>query len=91
VVVHVAVPGLPDVTAVVPQPVFPLHVTVPVTASGFPLAFRPLFTSPFCPLLVAVNVTVCPYTSDPRLVATVVVVVADPTVCPPLNVPVLPA
>jgi hypothetical protein len=54
-VVHVATPGLPDVTVVVVQPVLALHVTVPVTSFGFAL---PL-TSPFSPLIVAVNVNDC--------------------------------
>jgi hypothetical protein len=31
--VHVAVPGFPEVTVVVPQPVSALHDTVPVTSS----------------------------------------------------------
>jgi hypothetical protein len=59
-VVHVATPGFPVVTGVVPQPVFALHVTVPLTSWGFPFPFRPLRTSPFSPLIVAVNVTGCP-------------------------------
>jgi hypothetical protein len=57
-VVHVATPGFPGVTGVVPQPVFALHATVPVTTCDFtPLrVFRP-FTLPFSPLIDAVNVT----------------------------------
>ena len=52
-----------DVTAVVPQPVFALHATVPVTSSGFlPLALAPLrpLSRLYSPLIVAVNVTDCP-------------------------------
>jgi hypothetical protein len=53
-VVHVAVPGLPEVTVVVPQPVSELQETVPVTASEW----IPFFLiSPYWPLIVAVNVT----------------------------------
>ena len=54
VVVQVAIPGLPDVTAVVPHPVVALHATLPVTVCGF--ALFPL-TWPYSPLMVAVNVT----------------------------------
>jgi hypothetical protein len=57
-VVHVATPGLPD-TVLGAQPVFALQLTVPVGSIGFiPFlpGFRP-FTSPFAPLIVAVNVT----------------------------------
>jgi hypothetical protein len=57
-VVHVAVP---EVTEVVPQPVFALHVTVPVTTCGRP-AVRLLrfFALPNASLIVAVKVTDCP-------------------------------
>jgi hypothetical protein len=85
-VVHVATPGLPDVTVVVPQPVFVLHVTFPVTSFGFAC---PL-TSPYWPLIVAVNVTLCPNVDEFRLDVTTVPAVADPTTWPPPSVPVLP-
>jgi hypothetical protein len=57
-VVHVAVP---EVIEVVPQPVFALHVTVPVTTCGR-TALRVLrfFTFPKASLIVAVKVTGCP-------------------------------
>jgi hypothetical protein len=90
-VVQVAVPGFPDVTDVVPQPVFELHDTDPVTSSEWmPRDAR--FSNPYSPLMVAVNVTDCPYT-DPlgRLEATDVPAVALCTTCPPLSVPVLVA
>jgi len=74
-VVHVATPGVPDVTAVVPQPVFPLHVTVPETFCGFACPLRP-FTCPYCPLIVAVNVTDWLYTEGFALEATAVLEVA---------------
>ena len=55
-VVQVAAPGLPEVTAVIPQPVFALHATEPVTVCGclepFARRARPL-TSPYSPLMVA--------------------------------------
>ena len=86
--VHVAVPGLPVVTGVVPQPVFALHVTVPVTSSAFGPFGRP-FNSPYSPLIVAVNVTDCPYADGLPLEVTTVPDVAEPTTCPPLSVPVL--
>ena len=81
---HVAVPGLPVVTAVVPQPVFELHATVPLTSWACPATnprprtapLRP-FTSPYCPLIVAVNVTGCPYVDGFVPEVTVVVDVAD--------------
>jgi hypothetical protein len=60
-VVQLAIPGLPDVTGVVPQPVLPLQVTDPVTSFRFtPRLLTAPFTSPFSPLIVAVNVTDCP-------------------------------
>ncbi len=73
--VHVAVPGVPDVTVVVPQPVFPLHVTVPVRFCGFACPLRP-FTCPYCPLIVAVNVTGWLYTDGFALELTAVLEVA---------------
>jgi hypothetical protein len=48
-VVHVAIPGLPDVTVLVPHPVFALQVTVPVSPE------------PDAGVIVAVKVTLCPY------------------------------
>ena len=93
VVVQVAVPGVPDVTGVVPHPVFALHVTVPVTSSGlmpFLPGLRP-FTSPYSPGMVAVNVTDCPYVDGFKLEPTVMVPApAVLTVCPPASVPALP-
>jgi len=74
-VVHVAVPGFPDVTAVVPQPVLLLHVTLPLTFCDFACPFRP-FTSPYCPLIVAVNVTDCPEIDGFALEVTTVAAVA---------------
>jgi len=69
---------LPDVTAVEPHPVFALHVTLPVTICGFfLLALAPLFTLPFSPLIVAVNVTDCPKFDGLPLVLTLVVEVAE--------------
>ena len=88
-VVHVAVPGLPDVTDVVPQPVFPLHVTVPVTVIGFAPFFRPR-TCPFAPLIVAVNVTDSPYVEGFSPEATLTPTPAELTTCPPASVPELP-
>jgi hypothetical protein len=77
--VHVAVPGLPVVTGVVPQPVFVLHVTVPLTSCGF-VPFLPdasrFFASPYSPSIVAVNVTDCPYWEGFTLEATDVLEVA---------------
>jgi hypothetical protein len=62
-VVQVATPGFPEVTEVAPQPVFALHVTVPLTSSlwtpGFAFFIQP-FIKPYCPEMVAVNVTDCP-------------------------------
>ena len=59
-VAQVAIPGLPVVTVVVPQPVSaaPQHRAPHVAAIAFPLAS---FNSPYSPLIVAVNVTACPY------------------------------
>jgi hypothetical protein len=74
-VVHVATPGLPDATDVVPQPVLLLHATDPVTFSGFADPLRP-FTCPFSPLIVAVNVTDCPNTDGFTLEVTTVAAVA---------------
>jgi hypothetical protein len=51
-VVQLAVPGVPEVTGVVPQPVFELQVTLPVTVMGL----LP-FTCPYWPGIVAVKVT----------------------------------
>jgi hypothetical protein len=76
---------LPDVTVVVPQLVFVLQATVPLTSFGFAC---PL-TSPYWPLIVAVNVTLCPNVDGFRLEVTTVPAVADPTTWPPLSVPVL--
>jgi hypothetical protein len=63
-VTHVATPGFPVVTAVVPHPVFALHATVPPTSCGFtPRVTKPRLcglTSPYSPPIVAVNVTACP-------------------------------
>jgi hypothetical protein len=84
-VVHVATPGLPDVTVDALHPVLVLHVTLPVTFFGFAC---PL-TSPYWPLIVAVNVTLCPNVDGFRLDVTTVPAVADPTTWPPLSVPVL--
>jgi hypothetical protein len=86
-VVHVAVPGVPEVTAVVPQPVSVLHVTVPVTASEWmPVDF---LINPYWPEIVAVKVTDSPYTDGFTLDVTTVPAVALFTICPPLKVPVL--
>ena len=85
--VHVAVPGLPVVTEVVPQPVFVLHVTDPLTSCARPLLARPVnarrsiaplrpFTSPYWPSIVAVNVTDVPYVDGFALEATAVLEVA---------------
>jgi hypothetical protein len=74
-VVHVAVPGLPDVTVDALHPVLPLHATVPVTFRDFACPFRP-FTSPYCPLIVAVNVTDCPEIDGLALEVTTVAAVA---------------
>ena len=74
-VVHVAVPGLPDVTVDALHPVLPLHATVPVTFRDFVCPFRP-FTSPYCPLIVAVNVTDCPEIDGFALEVTTVAAVA---------------
>jgi hypothetical protein len=79
-VVQVATPGLPEVTVVVPHPVFVLHVTVPVAfcCCTPPLSndvLRPL-TSPYSPLIVAVNVTDWPKTEGFRLEVTTVAAVA---------------
>jgi hypothetical protein len=86
-VVQVATPGLPDVTFVVPQPVFELHATVPVT---FGACLPAPFISPYSPLIVAVSVTDCPKTEGFRLDVTTVAAVAAFTTWPPLNVPLLP-
>ena len=58
-VAHVAVPGYPELTLVLPQPVFELQATVPPTRFGFALPFRwlGLLTSPVSLVIVAVNVT----------------------------------
>jgi hypothetical protein len=57
-VVQVATPGLPEVTVVVPQPVFVLQVTEPVTTCRFAPALRALpLTLPFSPLMVAVKMS----------------------------------
>jgi hypothetical protein len=75
------------------QPVLALQVTDPVGSIGFiPFFpnFRP-FVNPFAPLIVAVNVTDCPYVEGFRLDATLTLVPAAFTTCPPLSVPVLPA
>ena len=83
-VTQVAIPGLP-LNAVVPQPVFMLHVTPPVGANRtMPFLVR---ISPFSPVTVAVKVTVCPYTDGLVLEATVVVVL--PALIVSLVVPVL--
>ncbi len=75
---QVAVPGVPDVTAVVPHPVFALHATFPVTRFGFLLlAFAPPRTRPFSPLIVAVNVTDAPKIDGLPLVLTLVLEVAE--------------
>jgi hypothetical protein len=71
--VHVATPGLPGVTVVRPQPVFALHVTVPLTSCRF-LPFD--FTNPYSPPIVAVNVTDCAYTDGFTLEPTVIVTLA---------------
>jgi len=71
-VVHVATPGVPDVTVDALHPVLALHVTLPVTTFGF--AF-PL-TCPNWPLIVAVNVTGCPKTVGLALEVTTVAEVA---------------
>jgi hypothetical protein len=75
-VVQVAVAGLPD-TLLELQPVFALHVTVPVTTCCFTprLVTRP-FTSPFSPLMVAVNVTDWPKFDGFALEVTAVVALA---------------
>ena len=83
---HVATPGVPEVTAVVPHRVSALHVTEPVTASEW-MPF--LFISPYSPEIVAVNVTDCPYTDGFTLDVTTVPAVAAFTTCPPVSVPVL--
>jgi hypothetical protein len=69
VVVHVATP---EVTVVVPQPVFELHATVPLTSCGLT---RPL-SCPYWPLTVAVNVTDCPETAGFWLEVSVVLELA---------------
>jgi hypothetical protein len=66
---------LPDVTAVVPHPVFELHATVPVT-SWPRIPFFPPLTKLFSPLTAAVNVTDCPKVDGLPLVVTTVVEVA---------------
>ena len=70
-VIHVVVPGVPEVTGVVPQPVFELQVTVPVTTCErtFPLRL----IAPYWPGIVAVNVTDCPYADGFWLELTVIV------------------
>ena len=73
---HVAVPGLPGVTLVVPQAIFALHATVPVIASGLPLLFLCPLTFPFSPLIVAVHVIDVAYVLGFGLQATLVVDVA---------------
>jgi hypothetical protein len=74
-VVHVAVPGLPDVTVDTLHPVFALHVTLPLTFCDFACPLRP-FTCPYCPLIVAVNVTDCPEIDGLALEVTTVAAVA---------------
>jgi hypothetical protein len=54
----VAVPGVPEVTVVVPHPVLALHVTLPVTISE---CTPGRLTNPYCPGMLAVNVKLCPY------------------------------
>jgi hypothetical protein len=71
VVTHVAVP---DVTFVVPQFVFELQLTVPVTSCDFTPFLR--VARPYCPLIVAVNVTDCPYVVGLPLETTEVLEVA---------------
>jgi hypothetical protein len=71
-VVHVATPGVPDVTVDALHPVFVLHVTFPFTTFGFAC---PL-TIPNWPLIVAVNVTGCPKTAGLALEVTTVAEVA---------------
>ena len=59
-VVQVAAPGLPEVTAVIPQPV---SRSTPPSLSRFAAASKPFarrarpLTSPYSPLMVAVNLT----------------------------------
>jgi hypothetical protein len=57
-VMHDAVDGAPGltVTGVVPQPVFALQATVPLTAFEYAPSFT-FLTKPYCPEIVAVNVT----------------------------------
>ena len=86
-VVQVATPGLPAVTLLVPQPVFELHVTVPVTVCE--LTPECPLISPYCPLIVAVNVTDCPKTEGFKPEVTTVAALAAFTTCPPDNVAVL--
>jgi hypothetical protein len=80
-VVQVAVPGVPEVTEVVPQPVFALHATEPFTASECAPSERirglTFFSKPYCPEIVAVNVTDWPYTDGFVLDVTTVVAVAS--------------
>jgi hypothetical protein len=82
-VVQVAVPGFPEVTEVVPQPVFVLHVTDPLTSSArTPSECTPPFLiKPNCPEIVAVNVTDWPYTDGSVPEVTTVAAVASFTTC----------
>ena len=78
VVVHVAVAVCvcaDHVTALELQPVFPLQLTVPVTSSGFTL-FPLRLTRLYSALIVAVNVTDCPYVDGLPLELTLVLEVA---------------
>jgi hypothetical protein len=62
---------VPEVTWVVPQPVFELHCTVPVTTCDrtFPLRL----IAPYWPGIVAVNVSDCPCADGFWLEPTVIV------------------
>jgi hypothetical protein len=71
-------PPIVAVTEVVPHPVFALQVTLPVAAKR-PCPFTPL--NPNCVPIVAVNITLCPYTDGFVLLVTPTVVVAPFTFC----------
>ena len=64
-----------------------VNVTVPVTSMG--LRRLRCDTSPFAALMVAVNVTKSPYVEGFSLDATVTLVLAEFTICPPLRNDVL--
>jgi hypothetical protein len=82
---------LPDATVDTLHPVLLLHVTVPVTFCGFACPLLDPLMSPYSPLIVAVNVTACPYVEGFRLDVTTVSAVAGLTAWPPISVPVLVA